>query len=378
MITPTSPSWQPISSAPRDGTWIEATNPSWRHRDYIETMQWIDRGWITKEGYTYTRKLPTHWRPILLAEPAPVTGTPRTDAEAYEYKPERTEADEFYGRSVDAQEVVPADFARTLETELAAVTAERDIWKIQAQSECGQKCHTQALLDQLRATLAETQAKLQINVEQRHATEAQLEASLKLLKETCDELEQATVGQVIAENEVANLRAANAALTKERDEQHRLAVERLGQCIARQEEIGTLIRERDEARKERDEIENSRDEQWLEVIAKCWNDYKNQPWDTRAGIKSNISALFDEIDTLAQFKAEVDAEGTIPATAAQLLVDAEAARDTALAEAQKLRELLESATRIFDVLDTVTWDENGCPVNYRDAQKDIIRALQPR
>lgn len=54
------------------------------------------------------------------------------------------------------------------------------------------------------------------------------------------------------------------------------------------------------------------------------------------------------------------------------------ARDTALAEAQKLRELLESATRIFDVLDTVTWDENGCPVNYRDAQKDIIRALQPR
>lgn len=41
--------------------------------------------------------------------------TPLTDAEAYDYTPARTEADEFYGNTPEAREVVNADFARRLE-----------------------------------------------------------------------------------------------------------------------------------------------------------------------------------------------------------------------------------------------------------------------
>lgn len=45
------------------------------------------------------------------------------------------------------------------------------------------------------------------------------------------------------------------------------------------------------------------------------------------------------------------------------------------AHVEKLREGLEETATIFDDLDTVQWDENGCPVTYQGTQDKIIKLL---
>lgn len=45
------------------------------------------------------------------------------------------------------------------------------------------------------------------------------------------------------------------------------------------------------------------------------------------------------------------------------------------AHVEKLREGLEETATIFDDLDTVQWDENGCPVTYHGTQEKIIKLL---
>lgn len=42
---------------------------------------------------------------------------------------------------------------------------------------------------------------------------------------------------------------------------------------------------------------------------------------------------------------------------------------------EEVRDAAEETATIFDELDTVQWDENGCPVTYQGAQEKIIRLL---
>lgn len=374
--------------------------------------------------------------PVTPAEPAPVTGTPRTDAECLRLIEES--APEADGPNMAA-------FARTLEIELHQRNiiprkwdteyhreldySERLAKEYEANSDThGMNFHQGRASALISVDIMAGEIFKELETELQNAKEVARElAAANLHGKTCvhhtdaerkeitcpvclkrerDEAEKdfAEAQDTIAEKdseldgvmaEIGSIRAANAALTAERDEQHRLAVERLGQCITRQEEIGTLIRERDAAnvkisqygrhfraclgegkctcglpvgitepnyKAERDEARRERDEARKMVVVACT--------ECMNGIIPDINSEGDEVGTQECPLCEGSAWLQFP----QII----AARDTALAEAQKLRELLESATRIFDVLDTVTWDENGCPVNYRDAQKDIIRALQPR
>lgn len=50
-----------------------------------------------------------------MSDPNP---TPRTDAESYEYTPERSGVDKFRGNFPDSEEVVSANFAREIEYEI--------------------------------------------------------------------------------------------------------------------------------------------------------------------------------------------------------------------------------------------------------------------
>lgn len=260
ITTPTPSPWQPIDeNTPRDGTWIEVSNPIWLNGfDFIEIVQWKEGYWTTNEGHSYTVTLPTQWRPIIPAEPteeekcqcgmfngeeilngddhpkwcpaskdyqtpkcfpaepwkeltaefknkdavepAPVTGTPRTDAYfdfvlALQVAQERVRQSPSWHRFIDgtplsndiavwiAQAYMEgADFARTLETELQNANlhgktcvhhtdAERAeitcpvCLKNELDEAKVQYAHAENVwsdrINGARATLAETQAKLE-------------------------------------------------------------------------------------------------------------------------------------------------------------------------------------------------------------------------
>jgi len=183
---------------------------------------------------------------------------------------------------------------------------------------------------------------------QRNEARAQRNEALDQLKVMAEEMEEATVAHAIADNALADTLRERDLLRQQNDTLAKALQEK-------NEQAGALMVERDEARKEREEIENTRDEQWLEAIAKCWTEYKGQPWDTRSGISSNIRVLFDEI---------------------------EAARDTALAEVERLREALEQAQKDFKVIDRIgSQHRKGAAVEMQQCARtfadDCRRALQP-
>jgi hypothetical protein len=63
--------WQPIETAPKDGTWILA----WLGgiADIADTIQWNYGGWWNgSNGHVATAAQPTHWRPL----PTPPTEGP--------------------------------------------------------------------------------------------------------------------------------------------------------------------------------------------------------------------------------------------------------------------------------------------------------------
>ena len=72
-------SWQPIDTAPKDGTKVDLWFPhtgreidwEWADEDPFDPPQWIHRG---KENVTtYPNQTPTHWRhvPVMPHDPAP-------------------------------------------------------------------------------------------------------------------------------------------------------------------------------------------------------------------------------------------------------------------------------------------------------------------
>ena len=63
--------WQPISSAPKDGSRF-LINSNWLDKDDkplgVEVTHWSDMGWVSCE------KIPTHWMPL----PPPPEASPRS------------------------------------------------------------------------------------------------------------------------------------------------------------------------------------------------------------------------------------------------------------------------------------------------------------
>jgi len=70
--------WQPIDTAPKDGTWVMTYGPSLKMRFY-PFVAFYDHGWVgvTDEEHEFT---PTHWMPLPNA-PSAVSRPPREDQE---------------------------------------------------------------------------------------------------------------------------------------------------------------------------------------------------------------------------------------------------------------------------------------------------------
>ena len=58
--------WQPIETAPRDGSWVLGHSSENAHEDVVYVMEWFERdGWL--KVYHDCSAHPTHWQPL----PAP-------------------------------------------------------------------------------------------------------------------------------------------------------------------------------------------------------------------------------------------------------------------------------------------------------------------
>lgn len=65
--------WQPIETAPKDGTFVVTATKSnlvraWDYFPYPMKQKWDGSGWIAEDGRPYSPE-PTHWMPI--PEPKP-------------------------------------------------------------------------------------------------------------------------------------------------------------------------------------------------------------------------------------------------------------------------------------------------------------------
>jgi len=67
--------WQPIGTAPKDGTWILAinaeTNPNRQHVVHYSEIHGAKFAWMTGSGYMDWVAGITHWMPL---SPAPTAG----------------------------------------------------------------------------------------------------------------------------------------------------------------------------------------------------------------------------------------------------------------------------------------------------------------
>jgi len=76
-----SPAWQPIETAPKDGTVVLGWSGVWSV-GMPETVLWLDRaersGWFTYAGHHRFMNQPTHWMPL----PAPPLPAVRPQEEA--------------------------------------------------------------------------------------------------------------------------------------------------------------------------------------------------------------------------------------------------------------------------------------------------------
>lgn len=56
--------WQPIATAPKDGTWVlafwEGRPVSWDNYGWV---RWVDGHLVNEAGDTFPR-MPTHWQPL--------------------------------------------------------------------------------------------------------------------------------------------------------------------------------------------------------------------------------------------------------------------------------------------------------------------------
>jgi len=58
-----SPGWQPIETAPKDGSWIVALG-CYPHSGAPETVRWLEDEWGDGGGDGYSLRDPTHWMPL--------------------------------------------------------------------------------------------------------------------------------------------------------------------------------------------------------------------------------------------------------------------------------------------------------------------------
>jgi hypothetical protein len=70
-MTPSSPSWHPIESAPRDGTFVEIAFRFQQESQVEHKAKWEDNHWITDDDFHFYNVKPTHWRPLPLPAQEP-------------------------------------------------------------------------------------------------------------------------------------------------------------------------------------------------------------------------------------------------------------------------------------------------------------------